>query len=320
MGSTKSEIESLEEELWKLDENKTFPNKAPLLAHYTSLATLEQIAGAKELWLSHPYLMNDHQELAWALEEGVRRALGDAQLTAALGVSAGEFGEILSNLSGADINSYNLDIYLACFSEHVLDRDGDGVLSMWRAYGGGGSGAALIFDSSKLIADEASPFILAPVAYYSTEERLAFIDWAVFMMSVTVKNIAPLDRHTLQELAWIYYHRLRVFALFTKHVGFAEENEWRLVYDPKRDDWDEYVDCRSYVITSRGIEPKLKLPLNSDRSSSKVKFDEILSAVLLGPAASSALSLHATRRMLKELGCAVLSESVSASGTPLRLG
>ena len=318
MSDSRPEFQALEQELWKLDDDKSFPKKRPLLAHYTSLATLEKIAGNKELWLSHPYLMNDHQELAWALEEGVRRALVDAELTRILGSTAGSFADILVQLSDADASSHNLDIYLACFSEHVPCVDSDGVLSMWRAYGGGGSGAALIFDTSELDPDEDSPFILAPVSYYSTEERIGFIDWAIRLVANAAEELDELNDEVLYELAWIYYHRLRMFALFTKHLGFREENEWRLVYDPKRDDWEEYAEHLSYSISERGIEPKLKLRFGSSGPMKDVSFDKLLSSVLLGPTAASALSLHATKRMLISAGCVPLSEKVRASSTPLR--
>jgi hypothetical protein len=42
-----------------------------------------------------------------------------------------------------------LDTYVLCLSEHDPTNE-DGLLSMWRGYGGNGHGAAMVFDSSKL--------------------------------------------------------------------------------------------------------------------------------------------------------------------------
>ena len=41
--------------LWDdLIEEESFPHKRPLLAHYTSIATLEGIMANDELWFSNP--------------------------------------------------------------------------------------------------------------------------------------------------------------------------------------------------------------------------------------------------------------------------
>ena len=42
-----------------------------------------------------------------------------------------------------------IDTYVFCLSEHAKD-DTDGLLSMWRGYGGNGNGAAIVFDAGKL--------------------------------------------------------------------------------------------------------------------------------------------------------------------------
>lgn len=318
MAEGRPEVVALENAIYLVDSVNNFPAKRPLLAHYTSLATLEKIAETRQLWLSHPYLMNDHQELIWAMEEGERLALSDKDLYAALGNWAGLFYEYLSKLSKDDALSYNLDIYIACFSEHDPRADADGVLSMWRAYGGNGGGAALIFDTAKVTAKEDSPFILAPVVYLSEDQRRDFIRGAISAVVQAIRAAASIDLDLLQDFAWVYYHRIRLFSLFTKNVGFSEENEWRLAYDPKRDDWDEYKKYMGHIITSHGIEPKLKIPLDSEDDPQLLKYEEVLKAVLLGPTASSALSVHSTKRMLLNVGSSRLSDSVRASGTPFR--
>ncbi len=35
--------------------------------------------------------------------------------------------------------------------------------------------------------------------------------------------------------AYWLFERIKLFALFTKHRGFNEEDEWRIVYMPERD-------------------------------------------------------------------------------------
>src|SRR5262249_28417906 len=44
----------------------------PLLAHYTSIHVAEQIIKNEEIWLSHPFYMNDLEELRFGMEQGVQ--------------------------------------------------------------------------------------------------------------------------------------------------------------------------------------------------------------------------------------------------------
>ena len=47
-----------------------FPSQRPLLAHYTSVSTLEKMLLANELWLSNPLYMNDWEELRFGMNAG----------------------------------------------------------------------------------------------------------------------------------------------------------------------------------------------------------------------------------------------------------
>ena len=68
-----------------------------------------------------------------------------------------------------------VDYYLVCLSEHDQEGD-DGSLGMWRAYGGNGSGAAIVFDRRKL-GQNALPFLLlGKVRHGTTPERLRTIE------------------------------------------------------------------------------------------------------------------------------------------------
>ena len=43
------------------------PSKRPRLAHYSSLDTMEKIITGREVWMSCPLFMNDHQEMRWSI-------------------------------------------------------------------------------------------------------------------------------------------------------------------------------------------------------------------------------------------------------------
>lgn len=63
--------EIVHESLWKdLNNEDTFPNKTPLLAHYTSISNFDLIIGNGEIWFSNPLNMNDSDELLFGMNQG----------------------------------------------------------------------------------------------------------------------------------------------------------------------------------------------------------------------------------------------------------
>jgi hypothetical protein len=59
--------------------------------------------------------------------------------------------------------------YVFCLSEHAKD-DTDGRLSMWRGYGGNGSGAAIVFDTAKIAAREEMSLVIRHVHYGTAQD------------------------------------------------------------------------------------------------------------------------------------------------------
>lgn len=317
-------MKDLQGQLWGLlwsdiESESEFPEKRPLLAHYTSAQTLEAIFRGKQLWLSHPMLMNDLEELQWGIHAGIRvlsqheglmNACGATERFALLQKYLGEF---VAADGVADAHS----IFVACFCEHKQEEH-DGLLSMWRAYGANGGGAAIIFDTGKLNPQDDSPFILSSVKYGSASQREEWIsrkfdEVAGFLAA----NPSHIDEELLSIVAYFLLARLKVFALTTKHQGFEEEREWRLIYLPERDDQQKYTQYIDYAVSPSGFQPKMKLPLTPEVSG-MIELQDLVTEIMLGPAHGSALSLTAVRRMLSLRGLDDLSARVRQSMTPFR--
>ncbi len=146
--------------------------KGPLLAHYTSMANSEKIIHEEKILLSNPLFMNDIEEMRFGLNVGHDLIVNKFT----------PLGGILKNLSKEFLNIYQdfdnnlaINTYVFCLSEHD-PKDTDGRLSMWRAYGGNGSGAALIFDLGKIRPNNNSPLLITKVKYASVDERYKWID------------------------------------------------------------------------------------------------------------------------------------------------
>jgi hypothetical protein len=322
---TDQEIHQTFESLWAdVGGPDTFPETKPLLAHYTSISTLECIMKDDVMWMGNPLLMNDFQELrfgiteaarAFRLHEGILNICGgsDNQRYQAL-LKAFEYK--LERVSNDD----SFDTYVLCFSEHLRTEENcDGLLSMWRGYGANGSGAAIIFDTEKVNELKKSPLILSKVHYGSTQKRLQWIDDKLVQFAdILMKSEIPTDKFYIP--VHILLERFKLFALFTKHDGFKEEQEWRLVYLKDRDADGKLNDMLDYNIGKNGIEPKLKLkvgPINGVIGD-PISLQKLVTQIILGPSISNVLTLMTVKRMLGKVGKAELADKVKMSTTPFR--
>jgi hypothetical protein len=86
--------------------------------------------------------------------------------------------------------------------------------------------------------------------------------------------------------------RLKLFAVFSKHRGFREENEWRVVYMRERDTNKALESMFSYWVGPRGVEQKLKLKVAAIPGfpETEITLDKIVERIILGPSFSTPLA------------------------------
>jgi Protein of unknown function (DUF2971) len=187
------------------------------------------------------------------------------------------------------------------------------------ATGANGSGAAIIFDLTQLNFVEDSPLIIAKVDYASHEKRFAWIHTKLSELAQIIEtHEIPDDKLHLPALA--LFERFKVFALFSKHHGFSEENEWRAVYSRERDPKRLLESMLDYAVGRNGIEPKLRYRLapTPGLTADDLSLEKIVYRIILGPALSAPLAHQSVRRMLEKVGRPALAERVVASRTPFR--
>lgn len=313
--------EKVNEILWEdFTVENSFPSVRPLLAHYTSIKTIESIIKNEELWLSHPLNMNDLEELQFGM---------------VMGANTFRYGNILKNHLQSNVfakliehfdkfykeyeTNHLFDTYVLCFAEHNQD-DNDGVLSMWRAYGANGDGAAIVFDTSRINPSNDNPaFILGKVYYVNQNER---VTWVYKKLQIIADFISDktMDDEDLYEIAYYFFARLKSFSLFTKHTGFREENEWRMAYLKERDQNNIAETFLSYNHTSKGIEPILKYNLKKLNQIFRTNyvFEDLIDRIILGPTTSSPLAMYAVLRMLEQMGKTEIINKVIPSSIPYR--
>lgn len=314
--------EQIQSVLWgDLDAENDFPAQRPLLAHYTSVAVLEAMMSNNEIWFSNPLYMNDLEELRFGMVEGANAFRTSQELKAAFqdDQAFDTMMEYFNNLFEAFETKHAFDTYIMCLAKHAPENN-DGLLSMWRGYGAGGSGVAVIFDTTKISFSESSPFIIGAVHYGTREDRLEWIATKIKGL-VEVITGAALSEEELFYIAHYWIERLKVFALFTKHSGFHEEQEWRIVYMSERDKGEKLKGMLGYAITPKGaVEPKLKFQVKPLEGlfGEHLSLEGIVDRIILGPTTSTMLAATAVKRMLSHRGKDGLGEKIVASSIPFR--
>lgn len=308
--------------LWDdVEETTTYPSVRPKLAHYTSIENIENILRTDETWFSNPLNMNDYEELRYVILESHNKFYDSKNLRDAFNDTE-QFNSLQKHFEyffDQFSNQHYLDVYAFCFSEYS-ESDSDGLLSMWRGYGGNGKGAAIVLDTAKLEPKENSPFIVAKVVYLSKEIRLKWIDNALDKLAVIIKTGNLFNDEDLYYAAYYLFERIKIFALFTKHSGFKEEKEWRVVYLKERNSDPQIDKMLGYAKTFRGLEPKLKFKFKALESISNAEFSisSLTHKIILGPSFSSPMSKSTFERMLDIVGKPELKEKVSVSDIPFR--
>lgn len=303
-----------------ISKESDFPETSPLLAHYTSLENMENILRGEEIWLSNPLNMNDLEEVRFGVNHGKNLISDNDKLHKALGTDEMRtiFFRQLKHAYREYDEDHVQDLYVICFSLHSED-DSDGRLSMWRGYGENGKGAAIVFDTSKINAIDDSPLAMAAVEYASSDDRKASIVKKIEAVAEFIER-NEISKENIHSLASALFQRICLFAIFSKHIGFSEEKEWRIAYLKDRDQNKLVSKYFSYFNGPRGMEPKLKLPLRPIKGVIDDGFDisQIVHSIIIGPTSSSPLSKLSVERMLDSIGKPELKERIKMSTIPFR--
>jgi hypothetical protein len=148
------------------------------------------------------------------------------------------------NFHDAMVRALPLPFHLTCFSKHVSEQnDANGLLTLWRFYGGEGKGIALGFNTRKLVeasfqvqkSHSVAAIYLDEVRYGADDQilqsRLADAPGLVEMFLEFMENLITgrkLEFGTRQ----LEMFQFTVLAACAKHPDFVDEREIRLVTTP----------------------------------------------------------------------------------------
>lgn len=286
-------------------------------AHYTNADTAYKIIKNQEIWLRNIALMNDYMEF----EHGKKLLIDLIERTPEGKLLKDSFDNIYPDLFQDVFSKFESwapyiknDFYISCFSEHKVAEDKNiGRLSMWRAYGGN-AGVAIIFKDElfKLLA-EVAQLDFSSVAYYSKEQLRSEIAKLAQSISSNLDNIKNIEANKLQSNL---FNIFRFAALCNKHVGFEEEQEWRLIATASVLPTTELVSQE--IQTIQGLPQNIIKIKFGETGYEGIDFKNMIDKIIIGPSQFPFEIYKSISSALKNIGVKEPENIIHASDIPLR--
>ena len=288
-------------------------------AYYTTADTASKIIKNREVWLRNSLVMNDSSEITYGLEAAKRFWLGQVgKGKIYLDKLEAEFPGVRSQVEeqlGQSGMNWRLRTYLACLSLHDQSEDKTGRLSMWRAYGD----VAVVINNTPFVGEVAETDALGAYFVKVDYSGQAGIEARLSHAAGEITNRVDLfGQHEMHVLVKAIVGSALVAAIGTKHPGFKEEREWRVVFQPHQE--DHPVLKRKTETVGGVIQDIWALPLCHDpeKGLSRADLPNLLDRVIIGPSPYPYVSYTAFVNLLSEAGVENVEDKVIVSDIPLR--
>ena len=289
--------------------------------YYTSADTRLKIIQNAEVWLRNAAMMNDFSEVHHG-QNCVHRVWTDDDVGVRFKKFLAELNpdgpEIFAKSFDADQHWRTTQSYLLSISEHgnqSWDEDRYGRLSMWRAYGGD-TNVAFVFNNKPFLSStDALQAYTSPVLYRDIEGFLHDFKDALTQIEKNIKIFKSSGWDAI--FPWLY-QAFRFAVLSTKHPGFSEEKEWRVIYSPTYDAKKRLVSATQVISGTPQIIYKIPLQNIPAEGLVGMTIPELLDKILIGPTQYPLQIAEAFIAELKKADVVEPEQRVVISGIPLR--
>jgi len=289
-------------------------------AHYTTAEAALQIIQSKRLWMRTSNCMADYSEVEHGHEllvkfyekEGNRDRFKKAVDAIHQGMAANALNHI--DQWWHDIRT---NTFIASVCEHDETDDRYGRLSMWRAFGGSAARVALVFSvPAESTAPAALGITFTPVSYLDQDGLHGLLNEVIS----NIETNAVFLRETLDAPNFLSWLVALLLACVTaqKHEAFAEEREWRAIYQPARRRSEL---MKSSVKILAGIPQVIhEMPLDGSLSPEIADLDvsRLFDRLIIGPSHYPMTMFSGFSKALKEAGVQNPDTKIFSSTIPLR--
>lgn len=283
--------------------------------YYTTAETAACILRDRQIWMRNTAIMNDYMEVEYGFECVNAAYKGDpgkrfnAELDACfpgLSVEARDhFNDLLPTI--------RTDTYITAVSEHMPSEDEHGRLSMWRAYGGK-TGVALVLNGDVFFSESNVLNVFSiPVTYL--RDFTSNFENVAENMKREAEFIKSSDRGLLKHMVFIM---LWFSVLCTKHPGFHEEKEWRVIASPKLYPSTYATPAVEVIHGMPQTVLKLGLQNHPEQGLVGLELPQLLERIIIGPCESPQVLYTAFHRLLVEANVPDSERKIIMSDIPLR--
>jgi hypothetical protein len=186
---------------------------------------------------------------------------------------------------------------------------------MWRAYGASARVAVVLNGGPLLRPSNALSAFASPVAYYGDPD--------VDSQFSQILDRAANDQEFLkargeEKVRNAFFSAMRYAVLCTKHPGFFEEREWRVIYSPIFLRSDRIVQAVETIDGSPQVVCKLPLKNIPEEGLTGLELPEFVERVIIGPSKFPAGIFDALLSVLGEAGVENPTGKIVVSDIPLR--
>jgi len=286
--------------------------------HYTSAETAVNIIRHRKVWMRRTSMMNDYSEVEHGLNCLIQ-AYNDPELGKVFSEALDSVYSGLSSEVEDLFNQWTSSLvrrsYMICLSEHLDNEDEIGRLSMWRAYGGKNSVALVLNPEAIMNENNVLGAFSVPVVYTDDVNFKKTFSNITLRLENNLNLLKRIPREELKRQISIFF---AFHALATKHPGFREEREWKVVAIP--DVMGDGMLEKSIEIIDGVPQQIYKIPLQNsiDEGLSGMELNELIDKIIIGPAAFGYSIMDALILELEEAGVENASDKIIVSNIPLR--
>jgi len=288
------------------------------LVQYTSAEAAMSIISNNEVWLRNTSCMNDYSEVEHGFEcllEAFHSNTHGEKFKETINSIFPGITKKLTDLFDGWIPYFRSGTYIACVSEHPPEENKYGRLSMWRAYGGTHSVALVLNTKPFLSESDALHAYTNPVLYCDQENFTQQFGKLIERISTNHEFVKTLGKDA--TIGWLFDTFKRT-VLCTKHPGFSEEREWRVIYTPDQNRSKHVTE----EVKSIGGIPQIvhKIPLKDipEEGFFGATVAEFIDRIIIGPNDQQKVLGKTFEKILENAGCQNPHTKIHYSGIPLR--
>jgi len=285
--------------------------------HYTTADAALKILTSKEVWMRKSSAMNDFREVHHGIDclsTAYRHDVVGTKFKAALNEAFPGLDDEVAKLFDGWMPNFIHDTYLTCVSEHDNIEDNIGRLSMWRSYGS--SGVGLVMNNGAFLRpSDALRAYTSPVAYLDRDLFQNQFEEVAANIKTNMDFIRSRGRETVKN---IIFNMFKMAVVCTKHPGFREEREWRVIFSPALYKSERLI--KDIQIIGGIPQPIYKIPLKDVQEEEfyGAELNALLDRVIIGPTQYPVVVYEAFVDVLEKAGVDNPREKVVTSDIPLR--